>query len=257
MSIIKSLVSTSLKDYFYKIIDRLVLGKKRKNYREALFEELITYSKNEHYYKILEIGPKDGLDTKRLSNFNPEELCLIDLANKEEGNKVWLKELHSEVLKYFTGNIMYDKVFKEEYFDLIWCTGVLYHNPEQLRMVRLLYDLLKPKGVLVIESATIKEGGSLRKRNVIQINYPPSDAYKKKYHISHNITHLPSRRAVWSWLSMVGFEDIQRSRCHGSQSIALSKTRVAYIARKPEEVKKGVGTYYTSTHSPYEIGKSL
>ncbi len=257
MSIINSLVPVSKNIYFNKIVDRLVLGKKRRNYRETLFKELLAYSINEHYHKILEIGPKDGLGTKRLLNFNPEELCLIDLANKEEGNKVWLKKLHSKNLKYITGNIMYDKFFEEESFDLIWCTGVLYHNPEQLRMVRLLYDLLKPKGVLVIESATIKEGGCLRKRNVIQINYPPSDAYKKKYHISHNITHLPSWSAVWSWLSMVGFEDIQKSHCHERQSISLSKTRVAYIARKPEEAKKGVGAYYAFTNSSYEIGKSF
>ena len=40
--------------------------------------------------------------------------------------------------------------------DLVWCAGVLYHNPEQLRMVRLLYDLLEPGDVLVLESATTR-----------------------------------------------------------------------------------------------------
>ena len=38
---------------------------------------------------------------------------------------------------------MYDPVVKQlERFDCVWCTGVLYHNPEQLRMIKKLCDLL-------------------------------------------------------------------------------------------------------------------
>ena len=33
----------------------------------------------------------------------------------------------------------------------MWCTGVLYHNPEQLRFVRQLFDLTAPGGHLVLE----------------------------------------------------------------------------------------------------------
>ena len=41
-------------------------------------------------------------------------------------------------------------------FDLIWFTGVIYHNPEQLRFLYKLYNQLNTKGVLVLESSTIR-----------------------------------------------------------------------------------------------------
>jgi len=257
IALIKKLKNKCVRNIIEASINLLVLGNKRKNYRQNLFEEMLSYAGDEVYHqRILEIGPKDGQDTNRLLTLKPKELCVIDLPNKEESNKLWLKELKADPIKYFSGNIMYDRFFEEGYFNLIWFTGVLYHNPEQLRMIRLLYDLLKPKGILVIESATTKER-SLQKKNVVQINYPPLDNYKKKKHISHNVTHLPSRKAVWSWLSMVGFCDINKSICHRKQSVFLGRHRIAYICRRPAKKDPRQGTYYAHTISPYPVGKSL
>src|SRR5262245_17997209 len=70
---------------------------------------------------------------------------------------------------------------------------VLYHNPEQLRMIRRLWDLLKPGGVLVLESAVTRRRALLGE-NCVEIISPPSEAVMKKYHLSLNITHLPSSR---------------------------------------------------------------
>ena len=53
-------------------------------------------------------------------------------------------------------------------FDLIYFTGVLYHNPEQLRFIKRLYDQLNIDGVLVLESATIRKK-ALRNTNVVEI----------------------------------------------------------------------------------------
>lgn len=237
------------------ILDKLIIGSKIKNYREALFEELLSYSGEKSDYKnILEIGPKDGMDTKRLLTLPHEELCLIDLPSKEESNKQWVNELNNGSIGYYTGNIMYNKFFNNEYFDLIWCTGVLYHNPEQLRMIRILFDLLKPGGVLVIESATVPEI-NLRNKNVVKIIYPFNEKYKKKYHISKNITHLPSSKAIWSWLKMIGFNDIIRSHCHKKQSIFLSRGRTAYICSKSENENVKENFYYNDTD--YKIGRSI
>jgi SAM-dependent methyltransferase len=168
----KDIKNYALKDVIRAIIDRLIIGSKRMNYRQALFKELLSYSNDTKGYKrILEIGPKDGEDTKRLLTLEPEELFLIDLPHMEEVNQQWISGLESSYIRYFSGNIMYDHFFEDEHFNMIWCTGVLYHNPEQLRMIRLLYDLLKPEGILVIESASTR-ARSLRKKKVVQVLYP-------------------------------------------------------------------------------------
>ena len=66
----------------------------------------------------------------------------------------------------------YDKMFDEiEPFDLIWCTGVLYHNAEQLRFIRQLFDATAPGGHLVLESAIARPPGT-RNANCVEIWYP-------------------------------------------------------------------------------------
>jgi cyclopropane fatty-acyl-phospholipid synthase-like methyltransferase len=117
-------------------------------------------------------------------------------------------------------------------FDLIWCTGVLYHVKEQYRLIRRFYDWLTPGGVLVLESATIRRWW-LRNQRCVEILYPPDPRVKKRYHLSFNITHLPSQSAVLAWLQMAGFVRVERSGCHRRVSRALAKTRVAYISERP------------------------
>jgi len=142
-----------------------------------------------------------------------------------------------------------------EPFDLVWCTGVLYHNPEQLRMVRRLHDLVRPGGVLVLESATTRQR-RLRGANCVELLYPPSAQAKRKYHVSMNITHLPSARAIESWLAMVGFERLVRSGCHRRVSRPLALARVAYLATRPLAPRPGL--YYTlAGDDGYEIGRAL
>jgi SAM-dependent methyltransferase len=225
------------------------------DYRELLFAELRAYADGTKLQRILEIGPKDGQDTRRLLQLEPERLTLIDLPRMREANERWLRQLETERIEYISDNIMYSAaVHALEPYDLVWCTGVLYHNPEQLRMVRLLGDLLRPAGVLVLESATIRRR-ALRDKNCVEILYPPSEAVKWRYHVSMNVTHLPSARALESWLGMVGFERIVRAECHRKVSVALARHRAAYLATKPLEPK--AGTYYDLTGDEgFQVGKA-
>ena len=228
----------------------------RDDYRQYLFEDLLGYLAGRRVGRLLEIGAKDGLDTRRLLTLEPKQLTLIDLPRLEESNRVWLQQIDSPKIEYISGNLMYSKlVTMLEPFDLVWCTGVLYHNPEQLRMVRRLYDLLIPGGVLVLESATTRRR-QFRRGNCVEIIYPPSEEIKRKYHLSLNITHLPSARGISSWLAMVGFERITPSPCHKRVSMRLARARAAYLATKPLDPK--VGTYYSfEGEDGYEIGNAL
>lgn len=224
------------------------------DYRQSLFDELKGYLGGEGPRRVLEIGPKDGQDSARLLALKPERLTLVDLPGRGESNQAWLSAISSPVVEYITANIMYSQsVLRLPPFDLVWCTGVLYHNPEQLRMVRRLYELVEPGGVLVLESATTRNPRLLRE-NCVEIVFPPSEELKRKYHISLNVTHLPSALAVRSWLQMVGFTDVRLSRCHRAVSKALARTRVAYLARRP--LVGAESTYYGSD-SGFVIGKSV
>ena len=111
-------------------------------------------------------------------------------------------------------------------FDLIWCTGVLYHNAEQLRMLRRLYKMLEPGGYLVLESATLRLAKKLRQGAFVEIHYP------RTYRDTGTITHLPSAGAIKAWLAMVGFTQIHDSRCYEPQDQSLIGHRYACICQK-------------------------
>jgi len=239
-----------------KALAKRLLGRSRQvDYRAALFEELREYLGAGHPRRILEIGPKDGEDTRRLLQLAPDALTLVDLPRMETVNEAWLRDLDGAKIEYVSANLMYTDALDGREFDAIWCTGVLYHNPEQLRMIKKLYDLLRPDGVLVLESATIRRR-RLRGDCCVEIIYPASKWIEKKYHLSSNITHLPSASAVAAWLAMVGFERIIRSDCHRKAFWALARHRVAYFGTKP--IGAAPGRYYRlGGDEGYVVGKAL
>ena len=229
-----------------------------KDYRRFLFDELQARLEGRKPDRILEIGPKDGKDTRRLLSLEPGQLTLVDLPRLYEHNQKWLAELDASKIDYLSANLMYsEEAAKLDPFDIVWCTGVLYHNPEQLRMIRKLHDLLVPGGWLVLESATARVYPGLRNVNCVEVIWPPSEELKRKYSISMNITHLPSAKAMESWLQMVGFEDVARSGCHRYVSRALHKGRAAYLARKPDTPRDGAYYSLGESEEGYLIGKSL
>ena len=176
--------------------------------------------------RILEIGPKHGQDSALLATLAPRELVLIDLPEKRELIETWLPPLAERVpTRFLEANLLYldpAEVAALGTFDLVWCLGVLYHNVEQLRLLRRLFTLCAPDGTVVIETATTRNL-LLARRNVVELHWP------HPYRNTQTVTHLPSRRAVASWLEMVGFENVRTvpadSWYTGWQRAVLTGTR--------------------------------
>lgn len=144
---------------------------------------------------------------------------------------------------------------REEYnalgkFDLIWCTGVLYHNTEQLRFLRKLFQLTNPGGWLVLESATLRGPKYLTEGAYVQIYWP--DTYRN----TTTVTHLPSKGAIRAWLQMVGFWKIVESNCFEGTPKLIGQ-RMAILATKGEY--DDAKAYYTKTglNPEYRFGDSL
>jgi hypothetical protein len=218
-------------------------------YRVDLYNQLLAMTGKQEFRdnRILEVGPKDGCDSKRLASLSPKEFVMIDLPNKREGNEKWLGQITGCKTTYLETNFMY--MSPEEYqqlgsFYLIWCTGVIYHNPEQMRFLRKLYKLLDVNGYLVLESAVLRVPASLKDGKFVQICYP--EPYKQ----NGNMTHLPTANAVKAWLGMVGFKEIHDSDCHAKYSKFAGK-RYAWICRKGD---RDEGHCYF--RSPYRYGDS-
>ena len=223
-------------------------------YRVVLFNELLRIAGEEYFRdsRILEIGPKDGLDSKRLASLLPQELVMMDLPEKREGNKQWLDEITCPS-KYIETNFMYMPAQNYEAlgkFRLIWCTGVLYHNAEQMRMLRKLYRLLEIGGYLVLESATLRLARWLRRGAYVELHYPET------YRNTGTVTHLPTANAVKAWLTMVGFREIRDSNCYQPHNRNLIDQRYACICKKNDEDESDAYYQKSGLNPKYRFGDS-
>ncbi len=190
--------------------------------------------------RILEIGPKHGLDTRLLATLEPRELVTVDLPEKADEIASWLPEV--PVARHVEANVLYlGERERAELgrFDLVWCLGVIYHNVEQLRLLRRLYELTAESGLVVVESATTRNR-ILAGRNVVELHWPET------YRSVPTITHLPSRRAIASWLEMVGFADV---RIREVYSRSLRWQRVVLTGRRDPggSAYAGYGLYAAGT----------
>lgn len=196
--------------------------------------------------RILEVGPKHGLDSMLLATLNPAHLVLIDLPEKRAMVGEWFYRVPCRT-SYREGNLLY--LSPEQYdelgkFDLIWCLGVLYHNTEQLRLLHRLFDLCSVGGRVVVESATTRRWW-LHCLNVVEVCWP------RPHRDIQTITHLPSRRAIKSWMEMAGFVDV---RIEDIYSRRLARWRAVLTGRKTEDSRPYVGYAESGLNPPYVAG---
>jgi SAM-dependent methyltransferase len=154
--------------------------------------------------RILEIGPKHGRDSALLAALEPSELVLVDLPEKGDLVRSWLPQIPCPT-RFVEGNLLFLPQAELESlgeFDLVWCLGVLYHNAEQLRLIRRLRTLCRDGGKVAIESHVLAPV-PFRDPNLVRIHWP------EPWGGIQTITHIPSRRAVRSWMEMAGFIDVR------------------------------------------------
>jgi 2-polyprenyl-3-methyl-5-hydroxy-6-metoxy-1,4-benzoquinol methylase len=226
-----------------QVIDRLLVRTNARRGREAGGARVVFDALRDELPRggrILEIGPKHGLDTRLLATLEPSELVTIDLPEKGGTIASWLKDV--PVARHVEANVLYltDSERAElGRFDIVWCLGVLYHNVEQLRLLRRLYELTAEGGIVVIESSTTRNR-LLAGRNVVELHWP--DTYRGV----PTITHLPTRRAIASWLEMVGFTDV---RVRDVYSRGLRRQRAVLTGRRDSGASAyaGYGVYAAGT----------
>jgi|TARA_B100000315_G_scaffold226922_1_gene234270 SAM-dependent methyltransferase len=224
-------------------------------YRRELFAELLVVAGKGKFQgeRVLEIGPKDGLDSIRLASLKPRELVLVDLPEKRTRVEGWLDDIQCPH-RYVEANVMYmsaDEFLALGRYQLIWCTGVLYHNAEQMRFLRKMHQLLEPSGILVLESATLRRPWFLRRGSFVRVYYPQT------FKGTGTITHLPTATTIKCWLQMVGFTEIHDSKCHRASDWRLLWQRYACVCRRAAE-DDAVGTYYSKSgrNPAYRFGQS-
>jgi tRNA (mo5U34)-methyltransferase len=84
-----------------------------------------------------------------------------------------------------------------QFFDTIFCLGILYHHTDPMSLLRKMRAALAPKGEIVIDCQGI--AGDL----------PVALTPRRRYANASGIWFLPTRACLENWVARAGFTDIQ------------------------------------------------
>lgn len=186
---------------------------------EFMYHEL---SKIEYDFQdklVLEVGPKHGLHTEFIDKCGqPKSITCVELSSKESHINQWRNRIFSPF------NIVYNDLLKyesDQKFDFVLFAGVLYHNNEQLRLLKKLRSMSNDNTIMVFESSTTRNK-DLQDKNVIEVHWP-----ERFRNVSTIIFH-PSKQACKSMLEMSGWEIISSS---DDSADMKSEERVNYLCK--------------------------
>ena len=111
--------------------------------------------------KVLNIGPWTGGELLVLSGLGALEIIsLEEHTTAANATRTLMEELGilSTVLNL---SLFKEKTEWRQYFDYIYCSGVLYHVTDPLLFLRIIFCYLKPEGEILIETKSIPGNNAL------------------------------------------------------------------------------------------------
>ncbi len=147
--------------------------------------------------KVCDVGCGNGYYMLRIREFEPE--CVVGL---DPSQHFWFTfyllnyYLEDKRLQYQLLGVQ-DLVFYDEFFDLVLCMGVIYHQRNPLSMLKKIYDSLLPGGKMLLESMVIPGDSSSA--------LCPFDRYARM----RNVYFIPTLNCLKTWAKKSGFIDIK------------------------------------------------
>ena len=131
----------------YKLDDNksTILEKGNKNYLTSKFKKFIGFNKD-----VLEVGCGTGQLTNYFAIGSNNRVVGLD-PTIESIQLAAKFSIHNNInnVKYVDADIL-DDVLKDEFFDFIWCNGVLHHTKDPYGAFKILIKSLKKKGYVLI-----------------------------------------------------------------------------------------------------------
>ena len=184
---------------------------------------------------ILEIGPKHGYHTQCLDAYEPHSMTCVESPTKFRDAEVfynynarWMPRIKCDSFDFHYTD--FANFYTNNKYNLLFYTGVIYHNIDQISHLRKLYELASENAYMIFGSSTTRNE-KLKDMNVIEVHYPPYSPYYKgvkscKFH--------PSRIACMSMLEMTGWEVLFNESKY--EDIRFERDeRIVLIAKKKNE----------------------
>lgn len=146
--------------------------------------------------KVADIGCHNGYFMFRMVSQQPELVIGFEPYSKH----FWNFQLIQNIVKQKT--LAFELLGVEhihyypQFFDTIFCLGILYHHTDPIGLLRKIGQALGPKGEIIIDCQGIP--GDL----------PVALTPQKRYAQARGIWFLPTQSCLENWIGRAGFRDI-------------------------------------------------
>ncbi|MGI6680931.1 MAG: tRNA 5-methoxyuridine(34)/uridine 5-oxyacetic acid(34) synthase CmoB [Bdellovibrionota bacterium] len=179
----------------YDLLDYNIESEWNSYYKFNRLKEFIPNLKNKI---IADIGGNNGYFSFRLSSFNPKLIVLSEPVPKSY--------LQYKFLQKFLriDNIIHEPVKAENFsvfknfFDVIFCLGVIYHQRNPLLMLNECATALKKNGIIILET-------------ICYDKKEPIALCPKTYSKMRNVWFLPTPSCLKRWLEISNFTVLKES----------------------------------------------
>ena len=178
----------------FQIGDVLIDAEWRSDWK---WDRVVTHLPTLTNQRVLDVGCGNGYYLYRLAAQCPQVVAGIDPYARYLFQFVALQQyMQIENIRFLPVSL--DRLPDlKQYFDVLLCMGVLYHQRSPLDFLAQLAGYLRPGGSLVIETLTIPGDDS--------IALFPASRYAKM----RNCFFLPTSNCLQGWLSRAGFSDLR------------------------------------------------
>jgi len=160
--------------------------------------------------KVLDIGASSGYYMFRMAADQPEMVLGIDPQILFYFQYLALQRYLQIPGLYFIPAKMEEMPVFKNYFDTVFCMGVIYHRKSPVDTLKEIHDCMRPGGELVMETLII-DGES-------ETALFPVDRYAKM----RNVFFIPTVPCLANWLGRAGFTNI---RCVDVSPTTLDEQR--------------------------------
>jgi tRNA (mo5U34)-methyltransferase len=161
------------------------------------WERLIPQISNLKGRKILDIGSSNGYYLFKMAGCNPLMVLGVEPQSTFYFQYLTLQKFLKQK-NVFCLPVPHDQLPKmDNYFDTVFCMGVLYHRKSPVQMLKDICDSMRSGGELILENLVIDS-----RQDICLF---PKDRYAKM----RNVFFIPDLLVMESWLLRAGFKNIR------------------------------------------------
>ncbi|MCB0328736.1 MAG: tRNA 5-methoxyuridine(34)/uridine 5-oxyacetic acid(34) synthase CmoB [Bdellovibrionales bacterium] len=147
--------------------------------------------------RVGDVGSNNGYYLFRMLKYDPALLLGLDPSSRCFYQfDLFQRVIQDERLAFELFGIEHLHLFPE-FFDVLFCLGVIYHRRDPYSSCRMLFDALRTNGTLFFESLVVPGDEPMA--------LCPVDRYAKM----RNVWYVPTVSCMKIWLQKAGFEDVE------------------------------------------------